>query len=876
MPLAPGTHLGPYEIVVLIGKGGMGEVYRARDPRMGREVAIKVSAERFSERFDREVRAVAALNHPNICQIYDVGPNYLVMELVEGEAPAGPKPLEEALLLARQIGNALEAAHEKGIVHRDLKPANIKIKADGTVKVLDFGLAKHTQPSRDSDGAGNQDSPTLSMAATQAGMILGTAGYMSPEQAKGKSVDKRADIWAFGVVLYELIAGKRLFHGEDVTDTLAAIVKEQPDLSGVPQRVRPLLQRCLEKDPRKRLRDIGDVDALLSASGADGAPAAKPRPAWLPWTVAVLFAIGAGIALWAPWRRPPEPALARFQIPLPSKTSVTGHVGISPDGRWIVLITAGSDGRYALWLRSLETLEPRMLAGSEGATAAFWSPDSRFLAFAAGGKLKKVDVSGGPPQPICDTPPVIVGGDWSPQGVILLGDPAGPILQVPASGGTPSPITAIDVSHQENRHMYPVFLPDGRHFLYLRLGARPESSGLYAGSLDARPSAQSLKPVSPTQISARYVASTDSSGGRLLFLRDRTLLAQPFDPGRLELTGSAVPVAENVSSFLNTGFFGSSDNGVLIYKTGVGGSDSQLVWMDRQGKTLGPVAEPGIYLGMKLSPDGKRAAASRINPQGTAADIWITEVAQGSSARFTFGRGFAFTPIWSPDGGRVAYNAGPSRASASLYQKVESGAGKEEVLLQSSAPTQADDWSQDGRFLLYEGQNPKTKSDLWILPDPGTPVKAGDYKPFLFLGTEFNESQGQFSPDTKWIAYTSDESGRPEVYVRPFPTPSGGGGQWLVSSGGGTHARWRRDGKELLYLSPDNKLIAVEVNSSTSAFQAGGHKALFEVPPVVVGTDLPTWDISPDGQRFLITTPAIASDNSPVTVVLNWQGGLKK
>jgi Tol biopolymer transport system component len=876
MPLAPGTQLGPYEIVALIGKGGMGEVYRARDPRMGREVAIKVSADRFSERFDREVRAVAALNHPNICQIYDVGPNYLVLELVEGEAPAGPLALDEALRITKQIADALEAAHDKGIVHRDLKPANIKIKADGTVKVLDFGLAKHTQPNRDSDGAGNQDSPTLSMAATQAGMILGTAGYMSPEQAKGKSVDKRADIWAFGVVFYELIAGKRLFHGEDVTDTLAAIVREQPDLSAVPPHVRPLLQCCLEKDPKKRLRDIGDVDALLGASDTGSAPQVKPRPAWLPWTVAALFAIGAGIALWAPWRRPPEPALARFQIPLPSKTSVTGHVGISPDGRWLVFVTAGSDGRYALWLRSLQTLEPRMLAGSEGATAAFWSPDSRFLAFAAGGKLKKVDISGGPPQPICDTPPVIVGGDWSREGVILLGDPAGPILQVPASGGTPSPITAIDRSHQENRHMYPVFLPDGRHFLYLRLGVRPESSGLYAGSLDAKPSEQSLKQVLATQISAHYVASTDSSGGRLLFLRDRTLLAQPLDTGRLELTGSAVPVAENVGSFLNTGFFGSSDNGVLIYKTGVGGADNQLVWMDRQGKTLGPAVETGIYLGMKLSPDGKRAAVSRISSQGNSADIWITEFTRSASARFTFGPGFAMAPIWSPDGSRVVYITGATRGSTGLYQKVASGAGKEEALLQSGVPSQSDDWSRDGRFLLYESENPKTKSDLWVLPDPGTPAKAGDRKPFLFLGTEFNESQGQFSPDTKWISYTSDESGRPEIYVRPFPTPSGGGGQWLVSAGGGTHPRWRRDGKELLYLSPDNKLMAVEVSSSVSAFQIVGLKALFEVPPVVVGTDLPTWDISPDGQRFLISAPTSAGDNSPVTVVLNWQAGLKK
>jgi hypothetical protein len=542
MPLTAGDKLGPYEIISLIGKGGMGEVYRAHDPRTGRDVAVKVSAERFSERFDREVRAVASLNHPNICTLFDVGPNYLVMEYIEGEAPKGPMPLETALNYARQIAAALDEAHEKGIVHRDLKPGNIKIKQDGSVKVLDFGLAKQTQQSR--DGGAAEDSPTLSMAATQAGMILGTAAYMPPEQAKGKAVDKRADIWAFGVVLYEMLTGKRLFQGEDVTDILASVVKEQPDLSAVPSNVQRLLKSCLEKDPKNRLRDIADAWKLLEESGVGAAFAPSPsQRSLLPWliTTSVAALVAVALSVFAYGHFTEETRVYRVSMVLPEKSVLTAGTtaslpAISPDGRHLAFVTE-RNARRELWVRDLDSLTARVLPGTQDALDPFWSPDSRFLAFFAEGKLKKIDAAGGPVFTLCEAA-LGRGGTWSKNGVIVFApDAYAALFRVSAEGGAATPLTALDPAANENSHRFPWFLPDDRHFLYTARSTDLQHTAIYVADLDSK----MRRTVVSGGSNAVYAAP-----GYLLYMREKTLVAQPFDAGSAKTTGDAVVVAQQV------------------------------------------------------------------------------------------------------------------------------------------------------------------------------------------------------------------------------------------------------------------------------------------------------------------------------------------
>jgi len=871
MTLTAGAKLGPYEILAPIGKGGMGEVWKARDTRLGRDVAIKISAEQFSERFEREARAVAALNHPNICTLYDVGPNYLVMEYIEGATLAerikeGPIPLEEALGIARHVADALDAAHEKNIIHRDLKPGNIKIKPDGSVKVLDFGLAKMGG----TPAAKPEDSPTLSMAATQAGMILGTAAYMSPEQARGKEVDKRADIWAFGVVLYEMVTGKKLFQGDDITDTLAAVLRHEPNWEQVPAQVRRLLKRCLEKDPKKRLRDIGDVWELLEEAPA--IQGAQYR-SWLwPSVAALLFISLVPIAfLHFREKSPTTPQSMLFQIIPPEKSPTTAHVSISPDGRQVLYSGSGTDGREHLWLRDLNAPEARLLLGAEGSGTPslnpFWSPDSRFIGFSVEGKVKKIAVSGGPPQALCDTADGDTGGGaWNQEGVILFGSNASGLFRVSSSGGVATAVTVLDPSRHERFHRRPVFLPDERHFLYVRTSDDPENTGIFVGSLDAKPEEQSRKRLLPSQIGVVYAPAADASTGFILFLQDDTLMAQAFDSRRLELTGEAAPVAEQVGNNTNTtGYFSASDTGALVYLS-AGGTNSRLMWFDRQGKALGPASEPGRYLHLKLSPDGTQVAASRRD--GKNVDIWLLEFARGTSTRLTFDPERHNFPIWSPDGSQIVF-AYSQKGTTDLYRKPSSGAGEEEALLKSNESKYPTDWSGDGRFLLYTVNGPKTRSDIWMLP------LDGDHKATPFLATPFMEGHARFSPDGHWVVYQSNESGRTEVYVRSFP--SSGGGKWMVSSGGGSMPRWRKDGKELLYFAPDNRLMSVEVSTTGVSFQAGVPKPLFKAPaPVLLGVVIgDNWDVTADGQRFLVNT--IEDSNlQPITVVLNWQAGLKK
>ena len=876
MPLSAGDKLGPYEILAPLGAGGMGEVYRARDTRLGRDVAIKTSKEQFSERFEREARAVAALNHPNICQLYDVGPNYLVMELVEGETLQGPLPLDAALDYARQIAEALEAAHEKGIVHRDLKPANIKITPQGVVKVLDFGLASIAQASAAASGDA-ANSPTLTISPTIAGMILGTAAYMSPEQARGKPVDKRADIWAFGCVFYEMLTGRQLFQGSDVSELLAAVIKDQPDLSALPVELRPVIEKCLRKDPRTRWRDIGDVRIALDERPAAPALAVEQdvRTHWLwPVVSATLFAVVLGLSFVHFREKPPRAPEVRFIIPPPEKSSFSGWITLSPDGRTIAFTALASNSSQALWIRRLDSLETQRLEGTDNTVSAFWSPDSRFLAFQSEGKLKKMDVNGGPPQTLCNAAGVVLGGSWNRDGVILFGrNNDGVIMRVASSGGTPSALTVLDRTRGDINHSDPIILPDGEHFLYLRRSSAAENSGIYVGSLDTRPEQQSMKMILATSFSFAFVpSSTGGSVGNIFFLREGTLMAQPFNFKRLELGGEAVPVAAQVGVGISRAYFSVSPAGVLAYRNG--SDTASYSMLDLEGRVVSPVALPNGITELALSPQGDRLAFSRVT-QGTR-DIWLLDLTRGASSRLSFNPDGGQAPLWSPDGKYIAYVS--SRGGLhNLYRKLSNGAGTEELLLSTSQVIFPNDWSRDGKFLLYTAQSDAGTFELWLLPDPGGPVPRTPRQPVPFLQSRFDTTQGQFSPDSRYVAYTSLEAGRPEVYVRPFPPSAERGGQWSVSSNGGLQARWRRDGKELYYVRADNRLMAVDLTPDRD-FKAGTPRPLFPVSPALVSTDVFRYAATTDGKRFIAVggTSGGAADSTPITVDLNWQARLKK
>jgi serine/threonine protein kinase len=846
--LAIGSQLGPYRIDRILGAGGMGEVYQAHDTRLGRDVAIKVSIERFSNRFEREATAVAALNHPNICHLYDVGPNYLVMELVEGRTlderiREGSIPLDEALSIAGQIADALEAAHEKGIIHRDLKPANLKITPQGVVKVLDFGLAKAAAAPSAVEAPFTLSTEALPL--TEAGTVLGTAPYMSPEQAQGKSVDKRVDIWAFGVVFYEMLTGRRPFKGDTASDTFVAVLTKEPDWDRVPAKAQLLLRRCLVKDPTRRLRDIGDAMALLQ-DAPELPPATRP---WLAWSAAALFLLGFSVVSYIHFREQPEATseAQRFQIPLPDKVRLQDNhaFSLSPDGRSLAFPAIGSDGVARMWVQTLDSLDARPLPSSEIApsgTLTFWSPDSRFIVFQTQGKLKKVGLMGDPPQSICDIPGTLIGGSWSREDVIVFGTDTRGLLRVPAAGGAAAALTRLDNARLERVHGFPVFLPDGRHFLYSRFSNTLENNGIYVGSLDAKPEEQGSRRLTASVVGAVFVPFPRSGGGKVLFQRGSTLLAQTLDTNRLELTGEAAVVAEHVGSYRANGFFSAAANR-LIYRSPAT-QTAQMTWFDRQGNVVGSVDEPYIHdAGPSLSPRGERVAFSRFD--GTGVNIWLSELARGVSTRLTFDQGIHSAPVWSPDGSRVAFSSAAG-GRYDLYQKSSNGTGGEELLYQSGDNKSPTSWSNDGRFLLYTTQDAKTGSDLWVLPmDIGAAGRPGDRKPFPIARTEFTESFGRFAPDSRWIAYVSNESGKNEVYVQPFTPPSAGGSspaveKFIVSRGGGTRSSWRGDGRELVYTTTEGKMMAVEI-VTTPTFKAGIPQPLFQMPPSALG-----WDVSAD------------------------------
>jgi Tol biopolymer transport system component len=894
MALAAGTKLGSYEVVAQIGAGGMGEVYRAHDTKLARDVAIKVlpanfvnDPERLS-RIQREARMLAALNHPNIATIYGLEQSgnvaCLVMELVPGETlaervKAGLLPIEEALKIAVQIAEALEAAHEKSIIHRDLKPANVKVTPDGKVKVLDFGLAKAFAGDSPNEDIGN--SPTLSRAATMQGVILGTAAYMSPEQARGKSVDKRTDIWAFGCVLYELIAGTQAFDGEDITEILAAVVKSEPDWNRLPEStplsIRMLLRRCLRKDKTLRLRDAGDArieihEALITPAPAEPvatqrkSPLSNIRMAWSIAAVAIVVA-ALGWGAFAYLRHVPEdaqpmrffvspPGTGRLAMTAPTASgAVVSPLAVSPDGTRIAIVATGADGKSQLWVRSLDTLAAQPLAGTEGAFQPFWSPDSRFIGFFADGKLKKIEISGGPPITLCDAPDPRAG-TWNRDGVIVFGPTASSaLLRVSSAGGVPTGATTL--GQGEAVHMRPFFLPDGQHFLY-RASTGSGSGPVYVTSL------KSAERKLLLNVDSSNVAYSE---GYLLFLRETTLMAQPFDAQRLVLTGDAFPIAENIrnsATFNPAGVFSMSQNGVLAYQTGTATAGYQLLWSDRAGKQLGVLGDAAQYTDLELSPDGKRASFSIADQAGNGRDIWLYDVARGLRTRFTFDSAGERESIWSPDGSKIVFNSN-RKGHLDLYQKTSSGAGPEEALLEDNQDKYPSSWSPDGRYILYRTRGGQTGSDLYLLP------LSGDHKPLPFLETKFNEDIGQFSPDGRWVAYSSDESGRSEVYVVPFPES---GGKWQISTVGGNFPRWRHDGAEIFYVTPDNKLMAATINGKGANFEVGAVKPLFETRIVLGGRY--QYAVSADGQRFLINTAPEQAAPAPITVVLNWAAGLKK
>jgi eukaryotic-like serine/threonine-protein kinase len=881
--MSPQSTIAHYRVTSKLGEGGMGEVWRATDTKLNREVAIKVLPPALAQdpdrlaRFTREAQVLASLNHPNIAAIYGVEERALVMELIPGPTLAeriaqGAIPLEEALAIARQIAEALEYAHERGVIHRDLKPANIKVTPEGRVKVLDFGLAKAL--STEVPPGNPALSPTLTMTATAAGVIIGTAAYMSPEQARGHAVDRRADIWAFGVVLFEMLSGRRLFEAGSISDTLAAVLRGDPEWAllppDIPANVRTMLRRSLERDPRRRLRDIGDARLELEQPAPESAVRAPRRASLVPWMAAALLAVAFAALAFVHFRERPAPAqVVRFGVAPPQNGSFNTWIALSPDGRYLGFTATGSDGINRVWLRSLDSMEVRPIGGTERTITFFWSPDSRFLVFESVGKIKKVDLSGGSPQTLCDSPNVLLGGSWNADGVILAGSNIGPIVRISSAGGAASPVTRLEPSRGEIDHSDPIFLPDGRHFVYFRLTTRPETSGIYAGDLDTPPERQSLKRLQATDFSAGF-APAGRGPGHLLFLRDGALMAQAFDASRLETAGEPAPLIEQVGTNLSRAFFSVSAAGALAYRASAGRAQ-ELGWFDRGGRLLGQVGEAGAYEGVALSPDNARVAYAASPPGSNPLQIWFLELAHGAGARFTFVPEGAQAPVWSPDGKHIAFTSFRSNV---LYVKEIGGSGGERAILNSGLRTLVTDWSRDGRYLLY--MQVSRNSDVWALADP----LSSSPKPFPVADTDSNEGQGRLSPDGHWIAYTSDESGRFEIYVRPFPPGEGHAGGGLISSKGGMQPRWRADGKELFYIALDHKLMAVDIKGEP-AFQYGTAHPLFTTPESVATPFFSTfnavpYDVASDGRRFLVQLPAVPVESEQATVVLNWEALLKK
>ena len=893
-PLTTGSRLGPYEIAAQIGAGGMGVVYRARDSKLNRDVALKILLPAVANdpdrlaRFAREAQVLAALNHTNIAQVHGFEESgevsALVMELVEGPTlseliaahkPTG-MPLDEIIAIARQVAEALDAAHEQGIVHRDLKPANIKVRSDGTVKVLDFGLAKAftTAPDRGQNAA---MSPTISIHATQAGLILGTAAYMSPEQARGRPVDKRADIWAFGCVLYEMLSGQMAFDAEDVSLTLSKVLQREPDwsvLSSRPASIRQLVRRCLEKEPKRRLRDIGDARIDLEGVEHAASPEIPGRSlsTGRGWIVAAVLSTIAALALAAlvVWQRPASPELTKLQL-LPPPQLRFGAMAPSPDGRRIAFTATDTTGISKLWVRTLESTEPQSLPDTDYASYPFWSPDGRYIGFFAGGKLKKIDTTGGSPQTVCTlmNRGEASGGAWNIDNTIIFGfNPYSPrpLYQVAAAGGDPREVTKLGESEG---HYWPTLLRDGRHFVYFASSPRAERQGLYVASLDGG-EARRLVATDGSGVFARRPASAGAGPDYLLFVRERAVVAQAFDATGLSLVGEAVQVGgpTSIDGSMRSAL-SVSDAGTLILEPEGSNGPSQLTWFDRTGQRLGELGPPGLNIDVRISPAGDRVAVQREDGHG-GADIWHVDRSRGILERLTTHPSYDAAPVWSSDGQRITFFS-TRDGSWNLYERSTSGAS-DSLLLKTANLKVPDDWSPDGRFLLFQEIDPQTSTanrgdDLWLLPSP---TRSGEAVPKPWLRTEFDEYWGRFSPDGKWVAYQSTESGRMQIHIASIDASGSAAGRRQISMNGGVETRWPRSGREIFYVGPDNMLTAVEVKLGAS-LDLGVPRPLFQIRASGIGR----YDVTPDGQQILVSVP-LNEAALPATIVQNWFEELRR
>jgi serine/threonine protein kinase len=882
MLLTSGTRLGPYEILAPLGAGGMGEVYRARDIRLGREVAIKILPASCSanpervRRFEQEARASSALNHPNIVSVYDFGTSdstiYITMELIDGKTlkelqSSEPLPVRKLLDIAAQITDGLAKAHDAGIFHRDLKPQNIMMSKDGFAKILDFGLAKLSV-------LGNEDFSqvaTLEKAITQEGIVLGTVAYMSPEQSAGLPIDFRSDQFSVGVILYELSSGKHPFQRSTSAETLASIIREEPVPIGnlnpqLPAPFRWIIERCLAKKPEDRYastrdltRELGTIRAHISEiSDIHQIPRLTKtrfkRREIAAWIIAAFaFLATFAVTMYALRNKSIRPGAIRLSVLPPDawQFAVINLPALSPDGRMLAFV-AESGQNQKLWIRNLDTLVSTQVHGDDAGFYPFWSPDSRFLGLFTTSKLKKIDISTGAVQTICDFGSISSisngarGGTWSGEGTILFGTSEGPIYRVSDAGGSPVAVTKLNQTRTDISHRWPSFLPDGRHFFYEVVNENGDKGGIFLSSIDSKEE----KAILSTLSNAVY------SSGYLFYGREGGLLAQPFDVKKLQLAGTAVSVADQVQYLWirGTTTFSVSANGILAYSNAGFGNSSQLLWFDRAGNRVGQVETTAGYYDLKISHSGNRLAVAINNLQSALGDIWIYDLQRNLATKLTFDPREEGSPVWSPDDSSILFSR--SFRGTEIYRQSVSTTNPAERLYSTKENVFPSDFSSDGRFVICRRVTAKGKGDLWIFS-----MQTRKMDPFI--QTEFNERQGQFSPDNRWIAYTSNESGKPEVYVSDF---QGAGRRFQISNGGATSPRWRQDGKELFYLSADNKLMAVAVKVE-SIFEASEPKALFQIE--MNKNEIVEYDSAPDGQHFLMDVP-LDQRVSPITIVLHW------